>query len=59
MKYCTHSLIVVDLLTSKATTTAIKIAGLLLREGGAKGDDDDATTRGLLRSCRALYNGIL
>ncbi|XP_062201791.1 uncharacterized protein LOC133904339 [Phragmites australis] len=55
MDYRTYSIIAVDLLTANATSTATKIDGLL-REGGSR--DDDATTR-CLRSCQALYSGIV
>ncbi|OEL15867.1 hypothetical protein BAE44_0023114 [Dichanthelium oligosanthes] len=56
MNYRTHSLIAVDLLTANATSTAAKIESLIRRGGGR--DDDDATAR-CLRSCQALYSGIL
>ncbi|CAM0148444.1 unnamed protein product [Urochloa decumbens] len=55
--YHTCSVIAADLLTANATTTAVKIAGLLLRDRGGKGVDDEATTR-CLRSCEALYGGV-
>lgn len=59
MDYHTYSIIATDLLTANATSTAAKIAGLIPREGGSGGrDDDDATVRGL-RSCQALYAGIV
>ncbi|KAL6870997.1 hypothetical protein ACP4OV_014845 [Aristida adscensionis] len=50
----------VDLVTANATSTAAKIDGLLTPGGSGGGDDGggDATAR-CLRSCRALYGGIV
>ncbi|CAM0151308.1 unnamed protein product [Urochloa decumbens] len=56
--YHTCSVIAADLLTANATTTAAKIAGLLLRDRGGKGVDDEATTLSL-RTCEALYGGVV
>ncbi|CAN6348862.1 unnamed protein product [Urochloa humidicola] len=50
--YHTYAVIAADLLTANATATAAKIAGLLLRER-------DATTTRCLRSCQALYGGVV
>lgn len=60
MDYHTYAIIAADLLTANATSTAAKIAGLIPREagGGGRDYDDDATVRGL-RSCQALYAGIV
>ncbi|CAN6330402.1 unnamed protein product [Urochloa humidicola] len=55
--YHTYAVIAADLLTANATATAAKIAGLLLRERG-KGGADAAATR-CLRSCQALYGGVV
>ena len=52
--YGACSVIAADLLTANATSTAAKIDGLLLRKRG-----DEATTARCLRSCRALYGGVV
>ena len=54
--YGTYSVIATDLLTANATSTAIKIDGLLRERAGK---DDEATTTRCLRSCRALYGGVV
>ncbi|PAN41123.1 hypothetical protein PAHAL_8G018200 [Panicum hallii] len=54
--YGAYSVIATDLLTANATSTATKIDGLL-RERGGKGDE--AMTTRCLRSCRALYGGVV
>jgi pectinesterase inhibitor-like protein len=54
--YGTYSVIAADLLTANATSTATKIDGLLRERGGK---DEEATTTRCLRSCRALYGGVV
>ncbi|RLN28540.1 uncharacterized protein C2845_PM05G06480 [Panicum miliaceum] len=54
--YGAYSVIAADLLTANATSTATKIDGLLRERAGK---DDEATTTRCLRSCRALYGGVV
>ena len=56
--YGTYSVIATDLLTANATSTAPRIDGLL-RERAGKDDDEATTTTRCLRSCRALYGGVV
>ncbi|KAL6870637.1 hypothetical protein ACP4OV_014485 [Aristida adscensionis] len=51
--------VAVDLLTANATSTSAKIGGLLRGGGGGGGNGGDGATAGCLRSCQALYGGIV
>ncbi|TVU02614.1 hypothetical protein EJB05_51881, partial [Eragrostis curvula] len=56
MDYRAYAVIAADLLAANATKTAAKIDGLLRAAAGSR---DDATTTRSLRSCQALYSGIV
>ncbi|WVZ88148.1 hypothetical protein U9M48_034696 [Paspalum notatum var. saurae] len=56
--YHTYSVVAADLLAANATATAAKISRLL-REGGVGGEDAATARRLRLRSCQALYGGVV